>query len=140
MEGVAVLGGIALNDMLAPSLGKVSKFESFWPANKACTADSSMPWVRAKAARLAISGKGPSPVISLILLPSGKTCKPVPGKVSAASSCRSALSIWPVSSVENSPPAAGGAVLGGPPVLSGTLGETGLTGKKLKLVSMGSFS
>ena len=44
--------------------------------NRACMAASARPWVRAKAARLAKSGRGSSVVITLSFAPREMTCSP----------------------------------------------------------------
>ena len=70
--------------------------------NRAWTAVSPRPWARAKSARVAISGRGASVVMTLILLPSGTTCKPAAGGAALARACRSSLSIWPFKTPANS--------------------------------------
>ena len=107
--------------------------------NKACTAASSRPCIRANCARLAMSGSGASLVMTLILLPRGTTCKPWPGASKAARCCRWALSVcpfntWAKSLFSDCPePVAGvaGAALG-----SLAAGETGRLAKKLRFGSI----
>ena len=70
--------------------------------NRAWTAVSPNPWARAKSARVAMSGRGASVVMTLSLLPSGTTCKPAAAGAALARACRSSLSIWPLKTPANS--------------------------------------
>ncbi len=72
--------------------------------NKACTALSPSPWARANWARLAMSGRGASVVMTLSLLPSLSTCKSSAAAGDVARACRSSFSICPFNTPANAAP------------------------------------
>ena len=104
--------------------------------NRACTAPSSSPCMRANWARLSMSGSGASLVMMLSLLPRGTTCRPWPGASRAARCCRWAFKVWPLSTSAKSPWPAGawpGAAAG----LASAVGvEMPRLAKKLRFDSM----
>ena len=104
--------------------------------NRACTAPSSSPCMRANWARLSISGSGASLVMMLSLLPRGTTCRPWPGASRAARCCRWAFKVWPLSTSAKSPWPAG-AWAGAAAGLASVVGvEMPRLAKKLRFDSM----